>query len=223
MTIETVTHISDLNQSYPASGDDPSEGDDHIRNIKKALATDFANINAAVTATPTQLNNIGLVLISTATASSVATVDFTSGITSAYDEYELHIVNAIPATTGVGARLLTTLDGSNWDVTNYSSSFFDSTANSTSTANIMLSDATAVSNTTNSPGLCCVVKVFAPSGTTANKAFTVQSVYGTGTGGMQTGFGGAIRATTSAVTGLRFLFSSGNITSGLFKMYGVKK
>ncbi len=54
--LEVVTHISDLNASWPLGSDLSSTSDDHIRNIKTALKTDFPNINAAVTATPTQLN-----------------------------------------------------------------------------------------------------------------------------------------------------------------------
>lgn len=56
--LETVTHISDLNSSWPLGSDIASTSDDHIRNIKVALKTDFPNINAAVTGTPTQLNNL---------------------------------------------------------------------------------------------------------------------------------------------------------------------
>lgn len=56
--LETVTHISDLNSAWPLGSDLASTSDDHIRNIKVALKTDFPNINAAVTATPTQLNQL---------------------------------------------------------------------------------------------------------------------------------------------------------------------
>lgn len=56
--LETVTHISDLNSSWPLGSDLASTSDDHIRNIKVALKTDFPNINSAVTATPTQLNQL---------------------------------------------------------------------------------------------------------------------------------------------------------------------
>ena len=56
MTVESVTHISDLNATYPASGDPKSEGDNHIRNIKSALKTDFPNITGPVTSSHTELN-----------------------------------------------------------------------------------------------------------------------------------------------------------------------
>ena len=34
MTVEAVTFITDLNDTYPVGTDAKSEGDDHIRNIK---------------------------------------------------------------------------------------------------------------------------------------------------------------------------------------------
>src|SRR5262245_59977249 len=59
MPLEVVTYISDLNQSNPVGATDPkSQGDDHLRNIKLALKNTFPNLNAAVTATPAQLNQL---------------------------------------------------------------------------------------------------------------------------------------------------------------------
>jgi hypothetical protein len=219
MTIEVVSNISDLNQSYPAPGDDPSEGDDHIRNIKKALLADLPNITGPVTATQSQLNSIGLFQISTATASGVATVDFTSGLTSAYDEYELHIVNAVPATTSVTAKLLTTSDGVTWDTTGYTGTLVNNSAATVASPTFIgLSASSAVTNTASDGGVCAVVKLFSPSNTTASKMVFVNA-----TAAATSVMGGMARATTSAITGLRFLFSSGNVASGLFKLYGVRK
>lgn len=56
--LESVTHISDLNSAWPLGSDLASTSDDHIRNIKVALKTDFPNVNAAVTPTPTQFNQL---------------------------------------------------------------------------------------------------------------------------------------------------------------------
>lgn len=43
MALETPTKISQLVGTNPAAGDPVSEGDDHIRNIKKVLKTSFPN------------------------------------------------------------------------------------------------------------------------------------------------------------------------------------
>lgn len=61
MALETVTHISDLVVTNPTSTDPKSEGDNHLRNIKTALKTDFPNISGVVNATQGQLN--GLLLL----------------------------------------------------------------------------------------------------------------------------------------------------------------
>lgn len=47
--LETVTHIQDLNSSWPLGSDLASTSDDHIRNIKSALKTDFPNFNGTYT------------------------------------------------------------------------------------------------------------------------------------------------------------------------------
>ena len=54
---------------------------------------------------------VGLVLISTATASASTTVDFTSGIDGTYDEYEIHISDLVPATDTTSLYLRTSTDG----------------------------------------------------------------------------------------------------------------
>lgn len=57
MTVETATYISQLNPSYPASGDPKSEGDDQIRLVKKVLQTQFPNFGTnAITATAAEVN-----------------------------------------------------------------------------------------------------------------------------------------------------------------------
>lgn len=47
--LETVTHIQDLNANWPLGSDLASTSDDHVRNIKSALKTDFPNFNGTYT------------------------------------------------------------------------------------------------------------------------------------------------------------------------------
>lgn len=57
MGLESATYISGLNASNPVHATDQvSQGDDHLRLIKSTLLATFPNINAAVTADPTELN-----------------------------------------------------------------------------------------------------------------------------------------------------------------------
>lgn len=58
MALETPTYISDFVAANPAAGDNRSEGDDHIRNIKAAILATFPAITGAVTGTHTELNLI---------------------------------------------------------------------------------------------------------------------------------------------------------------------
>lgn len=58
MSVETATYISDLNASYPASGDPKSEGDNHLRLLKSTVKATFPNVAGAVTPTHTQLNYV---------------------------------------------------------------------------------------------------------------------------------------------------------------------
>lgn len=92
MALESVTHISDLNASNPVGATDPkSEGDDHIRNIKTALLTDFPAITGPVTATQTELNLLDGV---TATTAELNILD---GVTA--DATELNLLDGVTATT----------------------------------------------------------------------------------------------------------------------------
>jgi hypothetical protein len=58
MTVESVTYISDLEPARPQGGDSIAQGDDHIRNIKKALKTTFKNIDGEVLANQDELNTL---------------------------------------------------------------------------------------------------------------------------------------------------------------------
>lgn len=56
MTVETATYISQLNTSYPATGDNKTEGDNHLRLIKSTIKNSFPNITGEVSATQDELN-----------------------------------------------------------------------------------------------------------------------------------------------------------------------
>ena len=58
MTVESVTLINDLDVNNPSGGDSISEGDNHIRNIKKSIKNTFPNISEPVTATADEINRV---------------------------------------------------------------------------------------------------------------------------------------------------------------------
>jgi microcystin-dependent protein len=57
MPLETASHVSSLVPTNPANADPVQQGADHLRLIKQALVNSFPNVNAPVTATPTQINS----------------------------------------------------------------------------------------------------------------------------------------------------------------------
>ena len=76
MTVETGTYINSLNASYPPETDALSEIDEHLKIIKSTIKATFPNVDAAVTATPTELNK------STAIVSDGTNATFNTGITA---------------------------------------------------------------------------------------------------------------------------------------------
>ena len=67
------------------------------------MALKFANNNSlsAITTKPSGLSGGSMNLISTQTASSSSTIDFTSGIDSTYKEYIFKFINIHPASDNV--------------------------------------------------------------------------------------------------------------------------
>ena len=90
------------------------------------MALKFANNNSlsAITSTPSGVGGGSLNLISTQTASSSATISFTSGIDSTYKEYVFKFYDIHPATDNSSFTFQASTDGgSNYNTTVTSSSF----------------------------------------------------------------------------------------------------
>lgn len=58
MPIEQATYIKELQPDWPVGSDPESAGDDHLRLIKQAMVNTFPELDAPVTGTPTQLNDL---------------------------------------------------------------------------------------------------------------------------------------------------------------------
>ena len=80
MGLETGSFIATLVATNPVGATDPkSQGDDHIRLIKKALQNSFPRISTTVEATPAELNFVvgatqGLATLSISLASAIASI-----------------------------------------------------------------------------------------------------------------------------------------------------
>ena len=76
MALETGTYIDSLVVANPAATDALSQADEHLRLLKSTIKATFPNVDAAVTATPTDLNT------KTALVSDGTDVTFNTGITA---------------------------------------------------------------------------------------------------------------------------------------------
>jgi hypothetical protein len=176
-----------------------------------------------------------LILLSTQTASASATISFTTGLDSTYDEYIFKFINIHPATDGADFTFnMSTDSGSNYNVTK-TTNYFTSTHNEAGTdtglfykPNLDLAQSTAfqpladrVGNGADE-GVSGSLTLFNPSSTVYVKHFlsdTNNYLFADYTVNDHcAGYGN----TTSAVNAIQFKFNSGNIDDGIIKMYGVK-
>lgn len=168
--------------------------------------------------------------LSSATASSSATVEFTSNIDSTYNMYAIVYRQVVPATDGASLRMRLSLDGG---ATYLSSGFYSqcgiegsATQLTTTTEYIPLtSTSIGVDNGTSSGGASGIVYIGDPSDASHYKA-----IWGAGTyidsavnANYTSSYSGRYKTATTAVDAVDFLYSSGNITSGEFILYGIKE
>ena len=204
-----------------------------ITNSSVSAVTSFANASGGT-----------LILLSTQTASSSATISFTTGLDSTYDVYEFHFINIRPATDNVDFTFnLSTDSGSNYNVTKTTTSFRafsnegdtstgvsyvneDDLAQSTSFQLLTGAAGGSFMDSTSDEHLSGTLQLFNPSSTTYIKHFIARTEYIAGgateifsTDTFIAGYGN----TTSAVNAIQFKMSSGNIDDGIIKLYGVKK
>ena len=199
------------------------------------MALKFANNNSlsAITSTPSGVGGGSLNLISTSTASSSSTIDITSGIDSTYKEYVFKFINIHPATDGAILQCNGRDGGSSFDATKTTTFFYayhdegdsDTTLEYNASYDIAQStSAFRISNLLgngNDESYSGTMHLFDPSNTTFVKHFILRaSMYQSGSYSFDINVAGYFN-TTSAIDGLQFSMSSGNIDSGTFKLYGV--
>ena len=189
---------------------------------------------ASITSLPSGVSGSSLVLLSTQTASSSATIDFTSNIDSTYKEYVFKFFNIHAATDGAEFQFNLSADsGSNYNVTKTTTMFYAyQTESGSSTGlsydtNLDLAQSTSDqiimenlgnNNDENGSG---VLHLFDPSSTTFIKHFMSRGMRN-GSADYSVDYSMAgYGNTTSAIDAIRFKMSSGNIDAGTIKMYGV--
>ena len=198
----------------------------------------FCNNNSmsAITTLPSGVGGGSMNLISTQTASSSSTVSFTSGIDSTYKEYIFKFINIHGSADANFTFNMSVDGGSNYNVTK-TTTYFNSAHSEDDSSEAQLeyrtSDDLAQSTnfqilhkSTDSGNDDCGVgylHLFDPSSTTFVKHFfSVNNYVSSGANGTSKnsyidGYGN----TTSAVNAVQFKMSSGNIDSGIIKLYGI--
>ena len=197
-----------------------------------------ADINASAGIDASKLTGISsdYVLLATTIASSVASVSFDGFFSSTYTNYEVIISDVRPVSANV--RLYSRLRRSNADVTasNYSSAgrrtyevksasdandgrFSDNAAEFDILTN---SSPASSSRTTGSK-----IIIYNPLSTTSYKKVDFQSIGPSDDAGGTFGLwnvnqAGQLTDNTNALSGISFFYDSGNISEGVFKLYGIK-
>ena len=200
------------------------------------MALLFAKNNSlsAVTALPASISGGGLNLISTQTASSSSTIDFTSGIDSTYKEYIFKFINIHPSADGSQFLFNLSADtGSNYNVTKTTTAFRSFHSEDDSATGLGYYTGGDLAQSTdfqrfadslgndNDQSLSGTFTLFNPSSTTFVKHFIANVNYSYDADYSLQYFLAGYGNTPSAVDAIQFKMNSGNIDSGTIKLYGV--
>jgi hypothetical protein len=190
------------------------------------------NSIANVTAYNASVATGGMVLVSSTTASSSASIEFTLG---SYKEYQFFFINMHPQTDSVDFGFnLSTDSGSNYNVTKTTTHFTaihqedDGSASLSYTSGSDLAQSTAdvitgASNlgADNDQSIVGKLSLFNPSSTTYVKHFIFDSTLSEFRDRVHAQYIAGYANTTSALTNIRFKMTSGNIDDGTILMYGI--
>ena len=166
-------------------------------------------------------------LISTATASSDATIEFT-GIDGTYTTYVIVIEQAAPDTDGVhlwakwGTGATPTWQASSYNFVRYLADGASITCNASAAGGVVSMTSAGIGNGTNET-ISGIIEIHNPADTSNFTHSHSKFCYlEDGDGDIALETGSCIWESTTAVTGFQLYFSSGNISTGEFRLYGVK-
>ena len=176
------------------------------------------------------------ILISEQTASSSASVSFTSGLDSTYPIYKFEFINIHLSVEKEFRFNLSTDGGSNYNVTKTSSNFRSYHFESDSAAAVAYEGAYDLAESTSPQTFSQLIGtdndssgsgelyLFNPSSTTFVKHYlsVFTHYYTSAAPGNIVNYVGGYGNTTSAVNAIQFTSNTGNIDSGTIKLYGIK-
>jgi hypothetical protein len=200
------------------------------------MALNFANNNSlsAITSLPASISGGAMTLLQTQTASSSATIDFTSNIDSTYDVYLFKIINCHPSSDEVDFSFQgSTNGGSSFGITMTSTGFSSYHKEDGSSSGVgyegQLDQAQGTgfhqlsydTSYDNDHCICGELFLYNPSSTTFVKHFKLRASNNHYQNFELDSYGAGYFNTTSAINGIQFKFGSGNIDSGVIKLYGI--
>ena len=200
------------------------------------MAINLANNNslANITALPASITGSAITLLATQTASGSANLSFTSGIDDTYDSYVFKFIDIHPATDNQDIQFNASVDGgSNYNVTKTSSTFQVQHDEADTEALIQYNTDRDLAQSTsaqrfslqigndNDQSVVGTLHLFNPSSTTFVKHYIATVQGANASNYTQQLFTGGYMNTTSAVNAIQFSFQSGNIDSGVIKLYGI--
>ena len=200
------------------------------------MSLNFANNNSlsAISALPASISGGALTLLQTQTASSSSTISFTSNIDSTYDAYMFKFYDIHPATNETQfAFQVDTGTNTSYNQTITSSYFRSLHHEDDSTAALQYKGEQDQAQGTSFQKICINVgnqndescagtlHLFNPSSSTFVKHFIAHTNTYRGEDQSETGFLAGYVNTATALTRVQFKMYSGNIDSGVIKLYGI--
>lgn len=161
-----------------------------------------------------------MVYISQVVASNSATVDFTSGISSTYDQYVITVTDAIGVLSAQPVCIQVYHAG-----VLQTSGYTGQYQPNASTLGGLASSAHITTSATTGAGTYNAINMTVTFGGAGNSASgNAITFFGTFVyGGVLPIFGsGGVPAVGATMTGIRFFMAGGNISSGTFRLYGIK-
>ena len=202
---------------------------DTLARLPKGTAGQVLQMNSGATAPEWVAASVGRVLLATKTASASASLDFTEFNNAVYRRYEFELESILPATDNVALRMLTSTDGgSSYDAgaSDYAYALTEKGAGAETDATDSLAAAfmiicPSVGNAAGEQGVSGIVTVWGAGATAKTTVRTVLHSFDSLDGSPLMVNGVGARLANQDTDAIRFLFSSGNITSGTIRMFGI--